>query len=64
MKFSPHGNINFTVLDNAIVNRPNQAFNREGIDILFEAIFSSADKANLTSWFLIEVLSEDALPTE
>jgi len=61
--FSAHGNIEFTVINNCVINRPNAAFNKEGIDILFEHILRAVTEQKLTDWVLIEALGKEALPT-
>ena len=63
MYFNAHGNINFIINNSCVINRPNETFNEEGIDILFESIFAQVKKKNLSKWVLIELLGEGALPT-
>jgi len=63
MKLNPHGNIDITVDNGVVINKPNEPFNKEGIDALFKAIFSKVKEHNLWSWVLVELFQEDAYPT-
>jgi hypothetical protein len=63
MSFEAHGNINFTITNSCIINRPQEPFNEEGIDILFDRILSYVKDKKLSQWVLIELLGENAFPT-
>jgi|GEM_PF-1779113 len=63
MFFSAHGNVDFMISNSCVINSPKESFNKEGIGILFNSIFSQVKKDNLTTWTLIELLREDAFAT-
>ena len=63
MHFQAHGNIDVTIDKFCVIDRPNAAFNKEGIAELHAEILARVKTANLTKWRLIEILSEDAYPT-
>jgi len=63
MYFDSHGNIDFTIHNSCIINRPNEPFNEEGVDILFDNILMHVKNERLSQWVLVELLGEYAFPT-
>ena len=63
MEFSAHGNINFSIKDSCVINRPNASFNEAGIEMLFEQILKKVQLYQLNDWILIELLGPNAIPT-
>jgi len=63
MNFEAHGNINFIIKNSCVINRPNEGFNKEGVDILFDNILTYVKKKNLSQWVLVESLGKFAFPT-
>ena len=63
MEASPHGNINFKIQGDCIINRPNSLFNEKGIENLFNEILNSVKQEALNKWVLVELLGNDAIPS-
>lgn len=63
MKFEAHGNISFTVKNQCIINRPSVPFNKEGIEVLFDAITKQVCLSEFKQWCLFELLTKEAFPT-
>lgn len=63
MAFSAHGNIDFVIQNQSVINRPNSSFNAGGIDMLFDQILKKTQELDLKEWILIELLGSNAIPT-
>jgi len=63
MYLRAHGNIDFKIQNRCVINKPNTAFNEEGVNLLFSHILEEIKTKRVDEWVLIEVLRENALPT-